>query len=49
MQTIMPWTMYGGMTAEDLGAIYTYLSTVRPINNRVPEKFKPREKTVAAR
>lgn len=49
MQTIMPWTMYGGMKPEDLGAIYTYLMTVKPIKNPVPEKFKPREKAVASR
>lgn len=33
--TIMPWTMYGGMTDEDLGAIYAYLRTVGPVRNRV--------------
>lgn len=36
--SIMPWTMYGKMTDEDLGAIYTYLRTVTPIKNNV-EKF----------
>jgi mono/diheme cytochrome c family protein len=36
--TIMPWTMYGGMTVEDLSAIYSYLRTVKAINNEV-EKF----------
>lgn len=34
----MPWTMYAGMTPEDLSAIYAYLRTVQPINNTV-EKF----------
>lgn len=48
-QTIMPWTMYGGMTEQDLGAIYTYLMTLKPIKNAVPEKFKPNNKTVAMR
>jgi mono/diheme cytochrome c family protein len=38
MNTIMPWTMYGGMTTEDLSAIYDYLRTVKPISNKV-EKF----------
>ncbi len=38
--TIMPWTMYGKMTDEDLKAIYTYLKTVAPINNNV-QKFSP--------
>jgi len=37
--SIMPWTMYAGMTDEDLGAIYTYLRTVKPISHKV-EKFK---------
>lgn len=33
--TIMPWTMYAGMTDEDLGAIYEYLRTVKPVRNTV--------------
>lgn len=33
--TIMPWTMYSGMTEEDLGAIYEYLLTLKPIANNV--------------
>lgn len=33
--TIMPWTMYAGMKAEDLKAIYAYLKTVEPIPNQV--------------
>jgi hypothetical protein len=33
--TIMPWTMYGGMTEEDLSAIYAYLRTLKPISNKV--------------
>lgn len=36
--TIMPWTMYGKMTTEDLEALYDYLKTVKPIKNEV-EKF----------
>ncbi|MFN3403121.1 MAG: c-type cytochrome [Cytophagaceae bacterium] len=31
----MPWTMYAGMTEEDLAAIYTYLMTVKPVKNQV--------------
>lgn len=38
--TPMPWTMYAGMTEEDLSAIYDYLRTVKPIRNRV-ERFTP--------
>lgn len=36
--TPMPWIMYAGMTEEDLGAIYDYLRTLKPVNNRV-ERF----------
>lgn len=38
MQTVMPWTMYSGMTEQDLGAIYTYLRSVAPVENKI-EKF----------
>ena len=38
--SIMPWTMYGKMTDEDLKAIYTYLKTITPINNTVI-KYSP--------
>ncbi len=31
----MPWTMYSGMTEEDLGAIFAYLQTVKPVKNEV--------------
>ncbi len=33
--TIMPWTMYAHMTEGDLSAIYAYLKTVKPIENKV--------------
>jgi len=33
--TVMPWTMYAGMTEEDLGAIFAYLRTVTPVRNEV--------------
>ncbi len=39
-QTIMPWTMYGGMKVQDLESIYTYLNSLKPIKNRVI-KFIP--------
>lgn len=35
--TIMPWMMYGTMNEKDLGALYDYLKTVKPIKNRVKE------------
>ena len=33
--TVMPWLQYSGMTTEDLGAIYSYLRTRKPVVNRV--------------
>lgn len=33
--TIMPWIAFAGMTDQDLGAIYDYLKTVTPIENKV--------------
>ncbi len=38
--SIMPWTMYAHMTEQDLGAIYAYLRTVKPVKNSVV-KFTP--------
>lgn len=35
LNTPMPWTMYAGMSDADLHAIYTYLMTIAPIDNRV--------------
>lgn len=34
-RTMMPWTEYAKMTEEDLGAIYDYLRSVKPIENKV--------------
>ncbi len=39
-QTVMPWTMYGGMKVQDLEAIYSYLRTLKPIKNQII-KFVP--------
>jgi mono/diheme cytochrome c family protein len=33
--TIMPWLAFAGMTDQDLGAIYDYLKTQKPIANKV--------------
>jgi hypothetical protein len=33
--TVMPWTMYGGMKEEDLLSVFTFLQTVKPIANKV--------------
>ena len=40
MQTVMPWTMYAGMTDDDLKAIFSFLKTVPPKNN-VVTKWTP--------
>lgn len=34
-QTVMPWVMYAGMKDEDLKAIYAYLRTVTPVENKI--------------
>lgn len=34
-QTIMPWYDYSGMTDNDLKAMYAYLKTIKPVNNKV--------------
>ncbi|MGE5437811.1 MAG: c-type cytochrome [Syntrophothermus sp.] len=38
--TFMPWTMFGGMSDEDLGAIYDYLHSVKPVKNSVQKWAK---------
>lgn len=35
MKTIMPWSMYAGMTKDDLGAIFEYLRTLSPVRHAV--------------
>ncbi len=49
VQTIMPWTLYAGMTEEDLGAIYDYLRTVSPVKNRVVTYSPPNQQFMNAR
>lgn len=46
--SIMPWTMYAGMTEQDLRAIYTYLKTLKPVEQTVV-KFTPKNRLVAGR
>ncbi|KAA3613350.1 MAG: cytochrome C [Calditrichaeota bacterium] len=41
--TEMPWTVYAGMTEEDLTAIYTYLRSVKPVKNSI-DVFTPTPK-----
>lgn len=36
--TFMPWEMFAGMKNDDLSALYTYLMSVEPMNNKV-ERF----------
>jgi mono/diheme cytochrome c family protein len=36
LNTVMPWTMFSGMTDEDLSAIWDYLVTLKPVYHRVP-------------
>lgn len=36
--TFMPWTYYASLPEKDLGAIFTYLQTISPVQNKV-EKF----------
>ncbi|MCE6991433.1 c-type cytochrome [Dyadobacter sp. CY323] len=35
LNTPMPWVMYSGMKEQDLAAIFDYLSTIKPIENKV--------------
>ena len=37
----MPWFNYREMTDEDLLAVYTYLRTLKPVRNEVPEPLPP--------
>lgn len=45
-QSIMPWTMYAGMSTDDLAAIYSYLKTIKPIKNKI-EKFRKNTKVAS--
>ena len=33
--TIMPWLVLSGMTEEDLGAVYDFLKSLPPVENRI--------------
>jgi len=37
----MPWAMISKLTDDDLGAIFTYLQSIPPIQNKVPEPLPP--------
>ena len=36
----MPWLEYSRLTNEQLIAIYAYLMSIKPVNNKVPEPIK---------
>jgi mono/diheme cytochrome c family protein len=42
VQTFMPWTLYGKMTDSDLGDIYAYMQTLKPITHPIV-KFTPKK------
>jgi mono/diheme cytochrome c family protein len=41
-QTVMPWPYFAGMTDSDLGAIYDYLRTLKPVKNAVLKYSPPK-------
>jgi mono/diheme cytochrome c family protein len=38
--TIMPWTMYAGMSIDDLKSIFLYLKSLQPIENKIEKTIK---------
>lgn len=45
--TVMPWTFYAEATDDDLGAVYDFLMTQKPVSNKVekyslPDKYSAR-------
>lgn len=43
-QTVMPWAMYADKETKDLEAIYAYLQSLPPVNNKVIKYSPPAEK-----
>jgi mono/diheme cytochrome c family protein len=41
LNPVMPWAQYGGMTDDDLKAIFAYLKTVKPIHHVVDNAMAP--------
>lgn len=41
LSAIMPWTIYKGMTDEDLRAMFAYLKTVKPVKHTVDNSEPP--------
>jgi len=44
-QTVMPWSMYTGMTEQDLGAMYDHLFSLEPVENSIERWTDPVAKT----
>jgi hypothetical protein len=38
----MPWESLGKLTDDDLKAIFAYLQSVKPIQNKVPDPIPPK-------
>lgn len=39
----MPWQMYKTFSDEDLEAVFTYLKSIKPVQNNVPPPISPRD------
>ena len=39
----MPWQMYQNFTDEDVKAVYSYLKSIKPVDNLVPAYTPPRQ------
>jgi len=39
----MPWQMYKNFTDEDMQAIFTYLKSIKPVQNVVPAPISPKQ------
>lgn len=46
VSSLMPWVFYANMSEQDLGAIYAYLRTIKPVENHI-EWFTYQASTVA--
>jgi mono/diheme cytochrome c family protein len=46
--SVMPWPMYAGMSEQDLGAVYDYLHSLKPVEAK-SRAFVPKAKLVAER
>ncbi len=41
LNPLMPWSIFRGMTDDDLSAIFAYLKTVKPVHHRVDNSMTP--------